>query len=127
MGSPRDDDHPRIAVLGKFFVVEKIAIVRQQHVVLAPNISVHFSVVAASEANVAHKGRVVAPLAEELRDLDADIFVNQKTRLVSEPGAEVRWIWKRTSRHRVDLLMFPMSILAQLDVSDPSRMDRFSR
>src|SRR5215471_14239017 len=53
MWSPRDDDHPRIAV--NFFVVEKIAIMRQQHAVLAPSISVHFSVVAASEADVAHK------------------------------------------------------------------------
>jgi|SRR5262249_35608552 len=100
MWSPRDDDHPRIAV--NFFVVEKIAIMRQQHAVLAPSISVHFSVVAASEADVAHKERVVAPLAEELRDLGADIFVNRKMCLVSEPGTEVRWIWERTPQHRND-------------------------
>src|SRR5262249_48447166 len=83
---------------------------------------------------------VVAPLAEELRDLDADIFVNRKMCLVSEPGTEVRWIWERTPQHRndfhksvcgenrekADYSNFPVSI-KDGDVLDPSQSLRGRR
>jgi len=48
---------------------------------------------------VAHKGCVVEALAQELRDLNADIFVNQETRLASELGTELRGAIERTPRH----------------------------